>query len=165
MAEHEVLMVPSGMLRISKDGEADRLIYPVHADGWRQLGWTVHPPAMELEDEEPEALGVDGSPLPVGIEPDPEGEGGGETDGEGEGEGEGGEPGAEPLDLDGMTKAQIVAAVQERYGVNLDTSATRAELIEQAQQLEAGAAAGGAAVADVAEDQAGGEEVVPELML
>ena len=40
MAETNVLSVPSGMLRISKEGETDRIIYPVHAEGWRSIGWT-----------------------------------------------------------------------------------------------------------------------------
>ncbi|MGB5135417.1 MAG: hypothetical protein WBN89_09625 [Prochlorococcaceae cyanobacterium] len=157
------IVVPSGMLRISREGERDRVVYPVHADGWRQLGWTVHPPELELEleEDEPEPLEVDGSPLGVVIEPGSEGEG----DLESEAEQTQPEP-LEPLDLEGMTKAQIVAVVQERYGVNLDTSATRAELIEQAQLLEAGVGASPAVGAESAEQAAtGGEDAVPELMI
>lgn len=57
--------VPVGMLRISKDGEADRVIYPCHADRWQAQGWTIHPPVIpDLEPEE-------------GTEPDPPGNGGG----------------------------------------------------------------------------------------
>jgi hypothetical protein len=64
MATPEARPIPSGMLRISKAGEPDQVIYPVHADGWRQLGWTVQPPLTDqeldeqLEEEiEEEALG------------------------------------------------------------------------------------------------------------
>ena len=70
------LAAPAGMLLISKDGEQERIIYPVHADGWRRLGWTIHPPQPELEleddehneDGEPAALEAEGDELlPAGL--------------------------------------------------------------------------------------------------
>ena len=70
------LAAPAGMLLISKEGEQDRIIYPVHADGWRRLGWRIHPPQaeQELEDDEhvedgdPAALEAEGDEhLPAGL--------------------------------------------------------------------------------------------------
>ena len=67
----EGLAAPAGMLLISKDGEQERIIYPVHADGWRRLGWTIHthaPVLEEDEDEQPAALEAeDDELLPAGL--------------------------------------------------------------------------------------------------
>ncbi len=117
--------IPTGMLRISKDGQPHQLIYPVHADGWRQLGWTVHPPQLEAienedgehdEDDEGAAL-----PLPQGSQPVLPGEAGDEVP-----------------DFVGMTKAQIIATVEELHGVGLDSAMTKAQLVAAAEQLAAG---------------------------
>jgi hypothetical protein len=199
------IVVPSGMLRISRQGEADRVVYPVHADGWRQLGWTVHPPEFELEEdnEEPreleveadellaDELGVDGTGLAADA-----GDGVGDSDAEpvavaelsGSGtsgdSGGGGEPagdvGSEPPiavpAFEGMTKAEIIATVSEHYGVMLDSSQTKAELVAAAQALAAEVAAapggaepeGGDEGGNDAEDLVTGgsdEPAVPELLL
>jgi hypothetical protein len=165
MAEVELMTIPSGMLRITKEGEAERVIYPVHAEGWRQQGWTVHVPPPELDGEEPDSEGWDGE--------GPDREDGGHGD---DGHGDGGDrngaiaagpagggsgstapplpvvlhperdsagPDAAVLPLERMTKAQIVAAVRERHGVLLDDSSTRSELLAQARELEAQTTASG----------------------
>ena len=168
------IVVPSGMLRISKGGETDRVVYPVHADGWRTLGWTVHPPVLELEeDDQPPDLGVDGAELPAG-------ELG--VDGTGllldEGVRDGG-PGAEdgpvaPIAVpafEAMTKAEIIATAAEHYGVMLDSSQTKAELVAAAQGLATeGVAASGAGDGEVEGAEAlvpgdSDEPAVPELLL
>ncbi|MEA5417454.1 hypothetical protein [Synechococcus sp. BA-132 BA5] len=118
------LAAPAGMLLISKDGEQERIIYPVHADGWRRLGWTIHPPApLGEEDEEPPLLAADGGEI---------------LDHEdGQDIGSSGHGQAPPLEVERMTKPQIVAAVRERFGVDLDISQTRAELLATVEQLMA----------------------------
>ena len=118
----DVLAAPAGMLLISKEGEQERIIYPVHADGWRRLGWQIHTPASldeEDEDEEPPLLAVDGGEIP---------------DGEGADDNQ---PPLPPLELERMTKPQIIAAVRERFGLELDLSQTRAELLASVEQLMA----------------------------
>jgi hypothetical protein len=55
---------------------------------------------------------------------------------------------AEPTDFQAMTKAQIVEFCSSLYGVELDGSQTKAELVEQATALEAQAS--GTAAADLA---------------
>jgi hypothetical protein len=128
------LAAPAGMLVISKQGEQERIIYPVHADGWRRLGWQIHTPASlddEDEDEEPPLLAADGGEvLPDGLLPDNAGEDAGDIENTGNGQGA-------PLDVERMTKPQIVAAVRERFGVELDISQTRAELLASVEQLVA----------------------------
>jgi len=138
----DVLAAPAGMLLISKDGEQERIIYPVHTDGWRRLGWTIHTPAPldeeededEDEDEEPPFMAVDGGEiLPDGLLADRDGEGAGaieNTVNSKEGQGA-------PLDVERMTKPQIIAAVRERFGVELDISQTRSELLATVEQLMA----------------------------
>jgi len=146
------IVVPTGMLRISKDGEQDRVIYPVHADGWRQLGWTVHAPEPEPDEDE----APDPQPLPVALgeaDPPPD-DGGGPT------------PvpvaGIAVADLNSMTKAAIVAAIDEHYGVKLNEGDTRAELLAAAEAVIAGADgsdADGTAEASTAEAE------VPDLLI
>jgi hypothetical protein len=151
------IVVPSGMLRISREGETDRVVYPVHADGWRQLGWTVHPPELELdEDGEPEYLGVDGEPAELAgdgavLPPDeldgaPDagtGEAGVPTvddgsDGESGPDAAGGPEGPVAVpDFGAMTKAEIIATASADYGVMLDSSQTKAELVAAARGLAA----------------------------
>jgi hypothetical protein len=156
MAQLEGLAIPTGMLRISKQGEQDRVIYPVHADGWRKIGWTVHPPELELEEDEEEMGEVSGpaeaAPSPPVLH---------------EGEAHSAPESMEPLELDGLTKAEIVAAVAERYGVQLEMSDTRAELIAAAERLAAEAAAVGSDASQGTEAglEADAEMDVPPMLL
>ena len=175
----DVLAAPAGMLLISKDGEQERIIYPVHADGWRRLGWTIHPPKPELEleededeDEEPAALEADGHEiLPDGLLPDLDAEGAGDIANTDSSQ-------APPLDVERMTKPQIIAAVRERFGVELDISKTRAELLASVEQLmaaepEAGAPEPGAQSEPLADDLGDGQDdgqddveaLVPSLLI
>ncbi len=162
------LAAPAGMLLISKDGEQERIIYPVHADGWRRLGWTIHPPKPELEleddeDEEPAALEAEGDViLPDGLLPDLDGEGAGDIENRGNGQ-------APPLDVERMTKHQIVAAVRERFGLELDISQTRAELLASVEQLmaaepEAGAPEPGAHGEPLGDGHIDGQDEVEALV-
>lgn len=151
------LAAPAGMLLISKEGEQDRIIYPVHADGWRRLGWTIHPPApLGEEDEEPPLLAVDGGEI---------------LDDE---DAENGQVTPPPLELERLTKPQIVAAVRERFGVELDISQTRAELLASVEQLMAADPAVGAGEPealsepmgdDLGDDQDEVEALVPSLLI
>ena len=152
--------IPEGMVRIMRDGR-HRFIWPVHLGGWQSLGWQLQPaadlpapeprlPEPELEPEpdpelamapDPEAemaeLDVqtspaveesDPSPATDLMEPEPEPE---TTE-------------AVPLpagtDFQAMTKAQILEHCSSVYGVDLDGSQTKAELVEQATALELQAA-------------------------
>ncbi|MCP9915248.1 hypothetical protein [Cyanobium sp. ATX 6F1] len=132
---------PEGMLRISKSGRHDQFVYPVHSDRWAAEGWKVHPPvnvdpSAGVEDraepevpelpvdpvvpEVPELPPVETLPgaLPDAVEPVvPE------------------VPPADATDFASMTKAQIVAEVEATYGVALDPSQTKSELVEQAETL------------------------------
>jgi hypothetical protein len=173
------LAAPAGMLLISKQGEQDRIIYPVHADGWRRLGWTIHPPQPEqdLEDDE------DGEPASLETEGDehlPSGlllETGGQDHQERQDKGAS-ETTSEPLELERLTKPQIVAAVRERFGVLLDGSQTRAELLAAAEELltaeahdgesHTGATGPGEGIGEAkteGEGETDGEELVPSLLI
>lgn len=147
------LAAPAGMLLISKQGEQDRIIYPVHADGWRRLGWLIHPPApLGEEDEEPPLLAVDGGEI---------------LDDE---DAENGQAPPLPLDVERMTKPQIVAAVRERFGLDLDISQTRAELLASVEQLMAADQADGTGEPEAHGDPMGegqdeAEALVPSLLI
>jgi hypothetical protein len=144
-------LLPPSQLLISKDGE-NRSIWPVHLAGWQALGWKLHtqPPLPEPEPEQPE-------PEPV-LEPALEREPAATTELEPHTEtptgGAGGAGGgdallaAEVTDFQAMTKAQIVDYCSAVHGVELDASQTKAELIEQATELEA--VANDTAAADLA---------------
>ena len=149
--------LPPSQLLISKDGE-NRSIWPVHLAGWQALGWQLHtePPSPEPEPEQPEpeqGAGPDGEPEsePV-LEPALEREAAATTELEPPTETAtgGGDAllAAEPPDFQAMTKAQIVDYCSVVHGVELDSSQTKAELVEQAAALEA--QAGGTAAADLA---------------
>lgn len=157
--------LPPSQLLISKDG-VTRSIWPVHLAGWQALGWQLQtdaaapepepepsePEQPEPEPEQPETdqeAGLDGEPEaePV-LEPPLEPELAGTTEPEpptetptetATGEAGGGEAllAAEASDFQAMTKAQIVEFCSSVYGVELDGSQTKAELIEQATALEA----------------------------
>ncbi|MCS5691261.1 hypothetical protein NZK33_04575 [Cyanobium sp. FGCU-6] len=163
--------LPPSQLLISKDG-VTRSIWPVHLAGWQALGWQLQPdaaapepepPVPELEQPEPvQEAGPDGEPeaepvlepalepplepeLAATTEPEPATEtatGGAMGDDAG-----GGEAllASQPTDFQAMTKAQIVEFCSTVYGVELDGSQTKAELVEQAMALEAQASASGTA--------------------
>jgi hypothetical protein len=145
-------LLPPSQLLIVKDGES-RSIWPVHLAGWLALGWQLHTQPPEAAPEpEPEPLSEpepepepDAEPAPLAESstaelselPSPELvepavlTGATTTDG--------GEAllASQPTDFPAMTKAQIVDYCSSVYGVELDSSQTKAELIEQATALEA----------------------------
>ena len=122
--------IPEGMVRISAGAE-HRFIWPVHLGGWQSLGWQLQEAAAELPvaplAPEPEQVA---QPL-LAVEPAvvPEAEWQSEP-----------EPEAAPApmpapDFQAMTKAQILEHCSSVYGVELDSSQTKAELVEQATAL------------------------------
>ena len=141
--------IPEGMVRISAGAE-HRFIWPVHLGGWQSLGWQLQEAAAELPvaptvaidltaplAPEPEEVA---QPLPA-VEPAavPEAQSDPEPQPEPE-------PAAEPKpdvatapvpapDFQAMTKAQILEHCSSVYGVELDGSQTKAELVEQATAL------------------------------
>ena len=171
----EFLLPPSQLL-IVKGGES-RSIWPVHLAGWQALGWQLNtqPPVPEPEPEQPEpeqpdpeqpepdqGAGPDGEPEPepvlesalerepaatTELEPPTEtatgGAGGGDA-----------LLAAEVTDFQAMTKAQIVDYCSAVYGVDLDSSQTKAELIEQATALEAQASGSTRATSEGSNDAA-----------
>ncbi|MGB5134094.1 MULTISPECIES: hypothetical protein [unclassified Synechococcus] len=154
----DAALLPPSQVLISKDG-VTRSIWPVHLAGWQALGWQLLSPAgggdepvpvdsgdnapepeladaLDLEPEQPEAP----DPAPTPDEPTP-------TDDRLETTTDGGEAllASQPTDFQAMTKAQIVEFCSTVYGVELDSSQTKAELVEQAMALEAKASASGTA--------------------
>lgn len=143
--------LPPSQLLIGKDG-ATRSIWPVHLAGWQALGWQLLSPAsggdepelvdaLDLEPEQPQAL----DPAPTPDEPPSRGEpleSAETTTNDGEAL-----LASQPTDFQAMTKAQIVEFCSTVYGVELDGSQTKAELVEQAMALEAQASASGTASA------------------
>lgn len=154
-------LLPPTQLLIGKDG-ATRSIWPVHLAGWQALGWQLLSPAsggddpaqvdtadnapepelvdaLDLESEQPEAS----EPAPATEESMPTGEplesaATATSDGDAL-------LATEATDFQAMTKAQIVEFCSTVYGVELDSSQTKAELVEQAMALEAKASASGTA--------------------
>jgi hypothetical protein len=147
--------IPEGMVRISAGAE-HRFIWPVHLGGWQSLGWQLQEAAAEL----PVAptTGADLSDAPTGaidliapLAPEPEEvaqpllavapaavpEAQWEQEPETAAQPE---PEAVPApvaapDFQAMTKAQILEHCSSVYGVELDGSQTKAELVEQATAL------------------------------
>ena len=149
--------IPEGMVRISAGAE-HRFIWPVHLGGWQSLGWQLQEAGSDLPDAptngadlpdaptgatpeellpgviptdlialEPEEvaqplLAVEPEAVPEALwEPEPE-------------------PAAAPAsmpapDFQAMTKAQILEHCSSVYGVELDGSQTKTELVEQATAL------------------------------
>jgi hypothetical protein len=168
--------LPPSQLLISKAGQT-RSIWPVHLAGWQALGWqlqtdaaTPEPepeqPEPEPEPEQPETdeeAGLDGEPEaePV-LEPALESESSATTEPESPietaiGGATGGDAGggeallaAEAPDFLAMTKAQIVEYCSAVHGVELDSSQTKAELIEQATALDLEAQSTGTTAEDLA---------------
>ena len=151
--------IPEGMVRISAGAE-HRFIWPVHLGGWQSLGWQLQEAAAELPDAPTNGADLPSAPtgaidLSAPLEPEPkevaqpllavEPEALPEADWEPEPE-PAAEPAAEPEpeaasapvaapDFQAMTKAQIVEHCSSVYGVELDGSQTKAELVEQATAL------------------------------
>ena len=148
--------IPEGMVRISAGAE-HRFIWPVHLGGWQSLGWQLQEAAAETPGaptgaDMPGVVPIDltaplapepeevAQPLPA-VEPAavPEAQWDPEPQPEPE-------PAAEPKpdvatapvpapDFQAMTKAQILEHCSSVYGVELDGSQTKAELVEQATAL------------------------------
>ena len=146
--------IPEGMVRISAGAE-HRFIWPVHLGGWQSLGWQLQEAAAELP-VSPPLGGIDliaplapepeevAQPL-LAVEPEAVPEAEWELEPQPEPEPEA-EPAAEPKsdaapapvaapDFQAMTKAQILEHCSSVYGVELDGSQTKAELVEQATAL------------------------------
>jgi len=128
--------IPEGMVRISAGAE-HRFIWPVHLGGWQSLGWQLQeaaadlpvgaidliaPLAPEPEEVAQPLLAVEPEAVPEAdwqLEPEPEAA-----------------PAPMPApDFQAMTKAQILEHCSSVYGVELDGSSTKAELVEQATAL------------------------------
>jgi hypothetical protein len=169
-AGDESLLPPSQLL-ITKDGES-RSIWPVHLTGWQALGWQLHTepppepepeplsepepeqepapqPASELEPELVDALDLE-LEQPAATEPASAPDVPTPTDEPLETTTDGGEAllASEPTDFQSMTKAQIVEFCSTVYGVELDSSQTKAELVEQATALEAQASGSSTATSE-----------------
>jgi hypothetical protein len=141
-------LLPPSQLLIVKDGES-RSIWPVHLAGWQALGWQLQTdsattgPGPEQPEPDQEA-GPDGEPEPEPVlEPVLEREPAATTELEPPTEAatvatSDGEVllAAQPTDFQAMTKAQIVDYCSAVHGVELDSSQTKAELVEQAMALE-----------------------------
>ena len=163
-------LLPPSQLLIVKDGES-RSIWPVHLAGWQALGWqlqtdsaTPGPGPEQPEPEQPDPqqpepdqeAGPDGEPEPEPVlEPALEREPAATTELEPPTETATGATSAgeallasQPTDFQSMTKAQIVDYCSAVHGVDLDSSQTKAELVEQAMALEAQAS--GTAAEDLA---------------
>jgi hypothetical protein len=120
--------IPEGMVRIAL-GSRYRFIWPVHLGGWQSLGWKLQSTGIEqtpeprlpelLTEAEPEqnlpAAGTELQSAPTGadLQSAPTG-----------------------ATFQAMTKAQIIEHCSTIYGVELDGSQTKAELIQQAAALE-----------------------------
>ena len=147
--------IPEGMVRISAGAE-HRFIWPVHLGGWQSLGWQLQEAAADLPDTA--TPGADLSDAPTGaidliapLEPEPKEvaqpllavEPAAVPEAEWEPEPETAaepKPDAAPApmpapDFQAMTKAQILEHCSSVYGVELDGSQTKAELVEQATAL------------------------------
>jgi len=178
-AGDESLLPPSQLL-IVKDGES-RSIWPVHLAGWQALGWKLHtqPPEAAPEPQpepEPEPLSepepepepalqpspelVDALDLepeqPAATEPASAPDEPTLTDDPLETTTDGGEAllASQSTDFQAMTKAQIVEYCSSVYGVDLDSSQTKAELVEQATALEAQASGSTTATSEGSNDAA-----------
>ena len=153
--------IPEGMVRISAGAE-HRFIWPVHLGGWQSLGWQLQEAGSDLQDAPTPGADLPDAPIgaidlftPLAPEPeevarpllavDPEAVPEAEWEPEAE-------PAAEPEpeaataptpvsapmpapDFQAMTKAQILEHCSSVYGVELDGSQTKTELVEQATGL------------------------------
>ena len=148
--------IPEGMVRISAGAE-HRFIWPVHLGGWQSLGWQLQEAGSDLPDAPTNGADLPDAPIPGAIDliaplaPEPEEvaqpllavEPEAVPEAEWEPEPETAaqpEPEAVPApvaapDFHAMTKAQILEHCSSVYGVELDGSQTKAELVEQATAL------------------------------
>ena len=126
--------IPEGMVRISAGAE-HRFIWPVHLGGWQSLGWQLQEAAAELPvaplAPEPEQVAL---PL-LAVEPAVVPEADWEPELAPEPEPEAVSAQMPAPDFQAMTKAQILEHCSSVYGVELDGSQTKAELVEQAKAL------------------------------
>jgi hypothetical protein len=151
-------LLPPSQLLIAKDG-VTRSIWPVHLAGWQALGWELLSPASGGEEQAPpeqEPPEMEPEPLDL-LDLEPEPPDATEPASPADESTPTGEPtdtssaageallASQPTDFQAMTKAQIVEFCSTVYGVELDSSQTKAELVEQAMALEAKASASGTA--------------------
>jgi hypothetical protein len=162
--------LPPSQLLIGKDG-VTRSIWPVHLAGWQALGWELlitagggeeqAPPEQEPPETEPEPVDLlDLEPEPPDLtEPALPADESTPTADPADTSSAAGEAllVSEPTDFQAMTKAQIVEFCSSVYGVELDGSQTKAELVEQAMALEAQASGseGSSDAADLAAQELG----------
>jgi len=172
-------LLPPSQLLITKDGES-RSIWPVHLAGWQALGWqlyTERPEAVPEPEPEPPS---EPEPEPQSpLQPAPEAEPGAEpaplaessttelselprpesvepataTDVTVTSDGEA-LLASQPTDFQAMTKAQIVDYCSAVHGVELDSSQTKAELVQQATALDAQAGGSSTAISESINDAA-----------
>jgi hypothetical protein len=154
-------------LLISKDGQT-RSIWPVHLAGWQALGWQLHAspetvdgkqdpaaiaPPQAAEPPPPDQVVPSTTPAPSMADPPPAAAGEALLAGE------------EP-NFQAMTKAEITAFCGQTFGVSLDGSMTKAELVATATGLLQEATGQGAeAAASTAEPAAGEGSADAELDL
>ena len=129
--------IPEGMVRIVQGGSY-RFIWPVHLGGWQSLGWQLQPAAGLIAPEprlpEPELAPSAQPPSEVVEDLAPVAPDGADL--------QSAPLGADSLSaplgatFQAMTKAQIIEHCSSVYGVELDGSQTKAELVEQAIALE-----------------------------
>lgn len=123
------LAAPEGMVRLSK-GDQTEFCFPCHIDGWVALGWQAYLPSLVPTDVgpllHPSAPGTavieqnhNEQPLVEPGQPGPDEP----------------QPGEQLPDYGAMTKAQIIAEVERRYGLALDGGMTKAELVAEADRL------------------------------
>ena len=175
-------LLPPSQLLIGKDG-VTRSIWPVHLAGWQALGWELLSSTSGSDDPSPLDASKDEPELPEQEQPEPEPAPVEPLDRDPEPP-EMTEPASpsaeptstltgeptdtssaageallvsEPTDFQAMTKAQIVEFCSSVYGVELDGSQTKAELVEQAMALEAQASGseGSSDAADLAAQELG----------
>ena len=147
--------IPEGMVRISAGAE-HRFIWPVHLGGWQSLGWQLQEAGSDLPDAPTNGADLPSAPTgaidliaPIAPEPgqvaqpllavEPEAVPEAEWEPEPETAAEP-KPDAAPApvaapEFQAMTKAQILEHCSSVYGVELDGSQTKAELVEQATAL------------------------------
>jgi hypothetical protein len=132
--------IPEGMVRISAGAE-HRFIWPVHLGGWQSLGWQLQEAGSDL----PVAPPLGGIDLIAPLAPEPEQVAQSvpavepaavpEAEWQSEPEPEAASAPVAAPDFQAMTKAQILEHCSSVYGVELDGSQTKAELVEQATAL------------------------------
>ena len=147
--------IPEGMVRIVQGGSY-RFIWPVHLGGWQSLGWQLQPaagliapeprlpePELAPSAQPPSEVVEDLAPVaPVGVDLKSASFGSDSLSAP-----LGSDSLSAPLGSDSlsaplgatfqaMTKAQIIEHCSSVYGVELDGSQTKAELVEQAIALE-----------------------------